>query len=361
MRTVPALIASALFLLPAAARASDRLAIEGYLRPVYELTYRPNAIPLDEYTTGMIGSEAGVSMYGSPLDKFSYDVFLIFGVNGPAITNSSGGVSVSVEEAAVAYHPNGNWDLKVGQMRIPFTVDHMSPNTVLMFPNRAPPNEAFLAGTDLGVLGTFHLSDDLLRVSAGIFNGNELDPVPPSQVRGILYAMRADLTFFGRPFPMVQGDFERGALRLGVGAGLLYHPYYVYDATGANPQRNDDLRFTGSLRAAVAGLYLQGEIYHQQALNQKLNLLTVSDGAYLQAGFYLPIGVEPIARFGYVDLDETNNPRYSNFPEVGINFYPHPQANKPWTLKLSLLYQGENDVTQNDIAHALVFSILYLW
>ena len=367
---------------PAATEAETERSwnLSGYLQPQVGMTWRPDGLPRDRFEYGASATAAGIEIGGQPWSDWRYDVHLIVSgesrevVTGVEAVDSNGdGVpddvsaeseispTLAVERATVTYQPVALAGLVVGQMRIPFTVQEQSPETSLMFPRRSGPNEVFLKGPDLGALAVLTLRGDLVRASAGAFNGSGA-PVGESEERGLVYALRADWNPLG-PFPFGEGDLERGRLRIGLGAGFLYYPARVYDASGYLGTRIRDLRASASFRMAVRGVYLQTEVLRRQRTDSLSSRPVVATGAYGQASWFLPleapIGLAPIARVGYAAEDQGFDPRDTLFLEAGLTLYPHPDD--PDDLKVVAQYLGERRLSEREDAHGAVVQVQLLW
>ncbi len=365
---------------PAADGGERSWNLSGYLQPQVGLTYRPSGLPRDRVEYGAAATAAGIEITGQPWEHWSYHVHLIVagesqevvtgvesvdsngdGVPDDVSTDSAINPSLAVERAAITYQPLPLVGVVVGQMRIPFTVQEQSPQTSLMFPRRSGPNEVFLKGPDLGALAVLTLPGDRVRASLGAFNGSGA-PVGESEERGLVYSLRADLNPLGA-FPFGEGDLERGRLRIGFGAGFLYYPARVYDASGYLGTRIRDLRASASFRLAVRGLYLQTEVLRRQRTDSLSSRPVVATGAYGQGSWFLPIrapiGLAPIARVGYSAEDQGFDPRNTLFLEAGITVYPRPD--EPDDLKVIAQYLGERRLTEGEDAHGAILQLQLIW
>ena len=354
--------------------------LSGYLQPEVGMTYRPSALPRDRLVYGASATSAGIEITGEPWDHWSYDVHLIVAgeslevVTGVESVDTNGdGVpddvnaesevtpSLLVERASITYQPLALFGIVVGQMRIPFTAQEQSPETALMFPQRSGPNEVFLKGPDLGALAVLTVKGDLVRASLGAFNGSGA-PVGESEERGLVYSARVDLNPLG-PFPFGEGDLERGRLRIGLGAGFLYYPASVYDASGYLGSRIRDLRASASFRLAARGFYLQAEALRRQRTDSLSSRPVVATGAYAQSSYFMPVrapvGLAPIARIGYAAEDQGFDPRKTLFLEAGIAVYPRPD--EPDDLKLVAQYLGERRLSEGENAHGAVLQLQLIW
>jgi hypothetical protein len=363
----------ALVALVCAASDAPPIEVSGYVVPQLAFRYRGAALaPRDRWSFGADQTAIGVIATGAPVAKLSYTAHLVLGAELlDAVTgvdtvdrNGDGGpddVSASsaevsgrlIEELTVSFTPVEWLVFRTGQLRIPFTAEGQSPNTSLMFPARSGPNEVFLSGTDLGGLLSVALGG-VMSASFGLFNGTGKAPGGGDE-RGILYALRLDL-HYPEPLPFEEADFSRGGLRAGLGAGVLYYPSEVFDASGYAGMHREDWRFAASVRAAFRGLYLQAEALRRQRTDDISSRPEISTGAYLQASFYLPvlgIGVAPLVRFGWVSADEGFDPRTTIWNEAGLAFYV-PSESRPDAARIIVQYLREWRVTEGEDAHGAV-------
>ncbi len=365
---------------PEAAAEKKSWNLSGYVQPQVGMTYRPDGLPRDRFDVGASATAAGIEIQGEPWERWSYDVHLVVAgesrevVTGVEVVDSNGdGVAddvstdseldptLLVERASITYQPVALFGIVIGQMRVPFTAQEQSPQTALMFPQRSGPNEVFLQGPDLGALAVLSVQGDLLRASVGAFNGTG-QPIGESEERGLVYSLRIDANPLG-PFPFGEGDLERGDLRIGLGAGFLYYPASVYDASGYLGSRIRDLRASASFRLAARGAYLQAEVLRRQRTDSLSSRPVIATGAYAQGSYFLPVrspvGWAPIARVGYAAEDQGFAPRDTLFLEAGLTVYPRPD--EPDALKVVAQYLGERRLSENEDAHGAILQLQLTW
>jgi len=344
--------------------------VSGYVQPQFAVRYRPDALPRDRVEIGMAAARAGLIFEGSIARAWRFRVhFVLSGefleaLVGVEVVDRDGDGSVdavaqttqvlagmALEELSVSWSPLPILELKVGQMRIPFTAQHQSPNTELMFPERSAPNSVFLRGSDLGGLADLRLAGERFRVAAGVFNGSGLSS-GRSNERGPLLALRLDGNPLGA-FPFGEGDLQRGPFRLGVGGGLLWYPSTIYDRSGYVSAHARDLRISGSLRLAVRGFFLQAEVLRYQRTDSLSSRPELATGAYGQLSFLFAVpghfGFAPIARVGWTAEDEGFDPRQTLFVEAGLALYLGSDI--PSAPRLIVQYVGENRMTEQEEAH----------
>ncbi|HEY3353030.1 MAG TPA: hypothetical protein VGQ83_07260 [Polyangia bacterium] len=360
------------------------LTLSGYLQPEFGFKYRARALPGSRWEYGPVGGRTGIIFTGEPLKGWSYVAHLV--IDGNVISSVTGVdavdrngdgavdtinvsrrsvISTLLEETTINYQPVRSFALKAGHFRIPFSLENASPNTALMFPSRAGPNEVFVSGADWGALAVTYLGAGLARAAAGVFRGDSLGFQPVSgYVRGLVLAARADVNPLG-PFPF-EGNLKREPFRLGLGAGLLYRPATQYDWFGNAQTPIDDWRVCATLRLSLYGVYLQGEYLRRWQFDAVSSRPQVADGFYAQ-GFVLVrvrpwLAVAPIGRVGFTRQDLGFDPRRVLWTETGLAFYPvanHPE--KPNVLRLTLQYQGERRLDEGESAHGAALQIQLLW
>jgi hypothetical protein len=354
------------------ARGVDRsLELSGFVKPVFSAVYRGNALPRDQLAVGLTSSTAGVVLRGEPVDHWRYKVFFTVGAGTfPVLvaargidtdnqggvdrvdTETSGALGDIVRETSITWAPTDSFGIRAGRMPVPFTSASQSADTALLFPERAGPNQVFLADDDLGALLEVTLPDDRLLAKGGVFNGTGTGP--SGGQRGVLYLARFDLQPLGR-FAFDETRPLRSKPRLGIGAGLIWHPYRAFDAVGFEQVNITDLRASGSVRFSAAGLTVAVEALHRQQTDDLTSRPITATGAYAQGGWRLPIAVEPIGRLGWAAQDRTFDPRITVWTEGGLNVYPAfgDEASRD-DVRLSFVYQGEHRVTEGETAHGAV-------
>lgn len=366
----------------------DWVKFGGYLNAGFGFTYVPQALPRDEITYGFFG-RAGLVVEARPYEMWRGKLNIIFDAralealtDAQLIDSDSDGVLDDIlltrrqipghiiQDAWVAFEPTDWFYVRAGGMRIPFTLQQQSSNTSTLFPNRSRPNEQFLSGADFGALVGVDAFDGILLASLGTFAGTSLglnigEGVGPIDVtgRGVVFSGRVDVNPFG-DFPFGEGGPFQRDFRLGVGFGAMVRPLTLFDVnTGTEPRSVLDFRMAASLRMTVAGLYLSVEYFRRQQSDSISFRDEVADGAYAQAGFYFPVassvGLEPIARVGFVNEDQTFDPRLTGYVSGGINLYPTTDVGKGDGVRFTLQYLGQRRFTEVEEAHGVRAAIRF--
>jgi len=313
-------------------------------------------------------------IYGEPTRDWMYMLHVVVGANlfdnltsaqavdvdgdgtpDDVVTTSQTVAGLIIEEASLGVQLGDNVAFKVGQMRIPYTMQHQSPNTALLFPVRSGPNRVFLTGSDAGLMFSASGVGGKLRSSLGAFGGSRLTPL--SQVgaaeQGPIFSLRIDLAPTGA-FPFGASDLYRGPVRFELGVGALYSPAAVFDDAGFAQSNVQDIRVSGSARLRGHGFYLQGELLARQRTNSVSDRNDVTIGAYVQAHMLVvqePVAIAPIGRFGWTVEDRDFDPRTTVFAEAGIAIYLRPNDPEPDNLTLLIQYVGEFRRTEGENAH----------
>ena len=361
-------------MLPAQA---DDVQISGYVRPVFQGVYRPTAVPLDQREIRLGTSLGGVIFDGQVTDNWSFRSHLRLGVGtvsvltgvGTVDTNNDGevdGVVSSngeaigqiVREAAVTYSPIDELSIRAGRLKVPFTSQAQASDTALLFSERAGPGRIFHADDDLGALMLVNMADRV-TTSLGVFNGEGMG-VDPVDTRGAVYMSRVDVHPFGS-FEFDESHPQGQDFRLGFGGGLIWHAYTAFDSAGYDNIFVGDLRASGSVRLAVAGLSVSGEVLYRLQRDDLTDRPIQATGAFGQAGWRTPIGFEPIFRIGSLIEDQTFAPRTTRWLEGGMNYYPQQQSDDPNAIRYSVQYTGENRITEQEVAHGIIALVQLIW
>lgn len=336
---------------PTFAQPAATLQVSGYVQPQLGATVRPDALPRDQWQLGLRQSRAGLLLEGEPIEQWGYGVHLL--VAGET------GQTLQLEEATIRYRAMEHLAVRAGQMRVPFTLQHSSANTELIFPTRSAPNNAFLSGIDLGLLATSSLANDRILLHAGIFNGGGLQTGQPvidqTSHRGVLLASRVEYMPLGA-FDTRESDLDRGPLRVGIGVGALVAPTQLYDTSGFQGQRQSDLRLTGSLRVHARGFAWQAEAFHRRRTDSLTARPDIATGAYMQAAYLLG-RIEPVGRVGLSLDDQGFDPRQTRHAEVGFNAYLAGSAHEPDALRASAVYFHEARISEGERAHGALLQL----
>lgn len=361
------------------ARAQPAVHIEGFVKPVFRTVVRTASLPEDRLKIGLTGSRAGIIVHGAPLPTWRYRVFFVVGGNTVSAltgarlvdqdndgavddisTRTRAVLSDLVRETSVTWAPTAGFQVRAGQMPVPFTSAAQSSDVALLFPERAGPNDLFLAEDDLGALMEWHTTENVFSGKAGVFNGTGTGTGLGGSQQGVLGLLRLDLQPLGS-FSFDEANPLRTEPRVGFGVGLLVHPYRQFDGVGFPRTQVVDVRASGSIRVGVGGFTLAVEGLHRHQFDDVTDRPITASGAYAQTGWRLPGGVEPIARGGWAVEDQSFDPRHTIWSEVGLNLYPAITSEDPDqrdAVRITVAYQGEHRLTEGESAHQGVAAML---
>ena len=342
----------------------------GYVSPQFQAVWRPDARPVDQSRVGMTKSKAGLIFDGTVSPHWGFKIhFVVGGETFSALTharpvdeNNDGSTdSVHTEseetigdmvvESTVSYRPVRALQVRLGRMRIPFTSQAQSPNTDLMFPERSGPNQAFIKGSDMGGLLMTDLFEGRLKGSVGVFNGTSTNALTASR-QGILYTARVDVNPLG-DFGFSETSEWAGPFLIGLGAGAIHNPYTAYDSAGYATVSVTDTRTSVGGRMSFYGLYVVAEYLSRQQLDSMSARPVWGSGWYGQAGWHLPMGLEPMFRMGTATIDESFDPQTTRWVDLGLNFYPAIKAKRADQVKITLQYLSENRVDEDERAQGI--------
>jgi hypothetical protein len=329
------------------------------------------------FELGLGATKAGFDVSSRPVLNCRGRLYLVFGSDAVealtsarlADTDNDGAadtvgtttakvVASVIDEASLTWSPPIPVSVRVGRFRVPFTAQAKSADTALLFPSRASPTSVFVGGSDLGVLASV-VGGELVSLGVGVFNGTGLSAGTGSE-KGALLTARFDLTPLGE-FAFDEAPDGNRSPRLGLGAGLLWHPAVVYDGAGEPSVRVQDFRGSFGGRMAVGGLYLAAEGLGRYQTDSLTSRPVIAWGGYAQGSVSVPPGVEPLARVGLVEEDVSFDPQTVAFLEAGLNGYPGWGGEQPDAVRLTALYMGELRLTEGEPAHGLALRAQLKW
>lgn len=368
--------------------------LHGYVQPAFGARYRPQALPRDRWEYGGLSSRAGLIVSGTPAKDFGYVVHLSLDARALQVltdvqlTNLDGrGTELALsrsytpatgtlfEEVSATYKPFSSFvSLRLGAMRMPFTVALRSANTALMFAGRPGPNEVFQSGSDLGGLVLVEPLEGKLRASLGAFSGVSL--AGPAQftpgnvvrggtsARGLAWTARVDANPLG-PLPQAEVDFDHGPVRFGVGVGGILRNGTTFSGNGFELTEFRDVRASASARFSAAGFFAQAEVLRRLFTDNLSSRPAQSSGAYAQASYYAPItrsvGVAPLARVGLTVEAEATLPRKTTYLEGGLALFPRADQTKPESVRVLVQYALERATTDDESAHSVIGQLQILF
>lgn len=361
---------------------SEYLSIEGYIQPQYTYRVRRGARPRDQQEFGAQQTRAGLIFHGNVLPKWSYRAHIVVGSQitrvvtdvdvvdyegdgdgDDLVTNSALVPGLNLEQLWVNYRPvevsssKGmeiiQLNLKLGQMRVPFSKQNKTQNNSLLFPRRNQAVTSFLVSSDLGGLVEADFADKRVSLSGGVFNGTGL-AVNRDNRRGPLWSAQLEVAPLG-----ALGGYESALElnkkpRFAIGTGLLYSPYRLFNTAGDDTlTRARDLLISGSAKFVMHGFYLQGEFIRRQVTDNLSSRPFLSTGAYGQLSYAIPAGkklfIAPLGNFGWTVSEQAVEPLNRYYTSDGLAFYL-PNERQLDAVRVSLLYEGEWRVDEGESA-----------
>jgi hypothetical protein len=361
---------------------SKHLKIEGYLQPQYTYRVRRGARPRDQQEFGAQQTRAGLIFSGHVLPKWSYRAHFVIGSRITRVVTGIDDVDyegdgttdnlavktsivpgVELEQLWVNYNPvrveadNGmeafSLNLRLGQMRVPFSRQNKTQNNSLLFPRRNQVVTSFLVSSDLGGLLEADFADKRVTLSGGVFNGTGL-AVNRDNRRGPLWSAQLEVA----PLGYVCGyecalELDKRP-RFAIGTGMLYSPYRLFDSAGNDTlTRARDLLVSASAKFVMHGFYVFGEFIRRQVTDNLSSRPFVSTGAYGQISYAIPVTkrafIAPLGNFGWAATEQAVAPLNRYYTSDGIAVYL-PNKKRLDAVRVSLLYQGEWLVDEGESA-----------
>jgi len=355
-------------LLATLALAAQGPDIRGYVQPQFVARYRPQGNDVERYEVGMASSRAGLAFEGAATERWSYTLDLVVGADtvlvvgevytgdddfdgefNSIVTDKTPVLASIVRETTTEWRPSDDLGLRVGRMQVPFSTQDLSPDTALMFPNRASPTDSFREPVDLGALLELGQGGELVSGAFGLFNGNGLG-VDTASERGAAVLGRIDWNPAGF-FAFDETDRGWEGFRVGFGLGALWHPYTSFDDSGTIQATHQDFRGSGSVRMATKGVLFSGEFLWSYAFDDLTDRPSTAYGAFGQLGWLQQSGVEPVGRLGFTQEIEGTEPWLIGWAEGGVNVYPIEGDDRD-RVRINLLAQSEHRITEGETALA---------
>ncbi len=329
----------------------------GFVLANGSLTHVPTSVARTR-TTYQLASVLGLSAAGHPLEKWEYEAFITTNVNTD-INGTSG--SFAPELIALTYKPIDHVSLRIGYMRIPFSVGQSSVITNSMFPTRPQPTQLFQGGADAGFLAGYDSEGGKLRGRLGVFDGLSLNTVVPDHTtRGPVISVSTEVSPLGE-MPRIEGDYKKSDFRFALAAGLVYRVGTAFDRSGYSGLGVDDLGVAFAARMAFKGLYVQGEYLQYRRTDTLSGRPRVTRGTYGEASYHVRVkrmGLSPMARLGWSEGDAGFYPLEIITGNVGFAFFPRGDLDDRGRVRLVLEYQGERRVAEGETGYGALGSVM---
>lgn len=218
-------------------------------------------------------------------------------------------------DAFIGYAPVRDFNLRVGQTKVPFNRQTVISSSALQFTDRSVVLSELALERDVGI---YAFSKDLfglgkrLQYQLGVFGGDGRNRL--SSRSGLLWVARLEVSPFGKFDSYSESDHARSStpgLQLGFGGALNKNTVRERSTTGTSYTLGgfDYMHLEADMMFKWAGFSLQAEWLWRHAPVQSLSALQPDGttqteyarpawGYFVQAGYYMPVGLELAARYG---------------------------------------------------------------
>jgi phosphate-selective porin len=217
---------------------------------------------------------------------------------------------IIVRDAYMTFHASPAFNLRVGQMKVPFNRQRVNSSSSLQFVDRSLVNNELNLDRDVGLHA---YATDLfgtggrLTYSLGLFAGEGRNRVLPDP--GLLVAGKLRLAPFGKLNELVEADLERAPEpRLAVGLAAAFNGRSKRERSTIGGFFEGDDAHADYFHACLDALFLwrgvsfAGEVIARSAINVSGGAPTRSAlGAFVQGGYMLTDHVELVARAGRIE------------------------------------------------------------
>lgn len=346
----------------AAPEPTERLypkAVSGFLLANGLLQSVPSAIPKNR-TDYNLTTVVGASASGHPFEHIDYIAYVTGNLSTDAINGTAG--SFQPEQIAVTYKPLDGFSVQGGYLRIPLSIGQATVIANSLFPTRAEPTALFQGGADAGLLASYESPEGRLRVKAGLFDGLSLRYATSNvTTKGEVLSGYAEVSPLGAMSPL-EGDFKGSPFRFSLTGALVYRNGSAFAPNGYRTADFNEFRLALSLRAAVRGLYVQGEYLQSSSVNDIIGRRRISRGAYGEASYHvLPkerLGLAPMARLGWSEQDADFFPLHVITGHAGLALYPRGDLAQRGGVRLVIEYLSERHIEERETAYGGLASVM---
>jgi phosphate-selective porin OprO and OprP len=249
---------------------------------------------------------------------------------------------IPIRDAQMIWTGLRDFNLRVGQMKVPFNRERVISSSALGMVDRSNVNAELNLDRDVGIMlqsrDLFGLGE-ILRYNLGVFGGDGRNRTLSRT--GLLYAARIEVAPFGGFDDYSEVDFKRASkprLALGFAAAYSESTRRVRATTGETFELGtvDYRHGVADLIFKLSGLSLHSEILFRKSPQTVLagtdaagNTITEyarsAWGYMFQAGFMVSEHLEPALRYGEVRPVGTSNPELVRDREIGgaLSYYFH--------------------------------------
>jgi len=238
-----------------------------------------------------------------------------------------------LRDAYVTWSSARDFNVRVGQMKVPFSRQRVVSSSALQMVDRSPVVSELNLDRDVGIQV---FSKDLwglgrLGYAVGLFGGEGRNRL--GRAAGLLYTARLEAWPFGAFDDFVEGDLQRlGRIRLALGMNAGYNQNTNRPrSTIGTPYPAGDVDYLHAGADATLkwrGWSLTSEVMHRRASrpSDDLTLPTRSGwGAYLQGGMMVAARWEITGRFSHLAPDRGTDATFTRAREMGagVSYYLH--------------------------------------
>lgn len=255
-----------------------RLNLYGYVQPRF--TY--NALETAPDTDGFVIQRGKIGLRGYVFKKELNYGFLM---NLATRTANSG--NAVLDDYFIDWVPKDYLGIKVGQFKVPFLMQELTPDTVLQFVDRSSSTAFFSFVRDIGL--DIHgkiLKDNQLIYHLFTFNGDGVNTINSNQ--GLMVGARLEYSILGSYLP-TESDID-GSEKSQLGVGLAY--VFADSQNGAGTMTENGTLPAGGTMASNATIDA-GWKYRRFSLFGAANLTRTHEGAELTNWGYT-------GQFGYM-------------------------------------------------------------
>jgi len=250
----------------------------------------------------------------------------------------------AVTDAYLEVSPHGWVDVRLGQMKVPFSLHRLASDTRRQLPEGVAFLDEAGVGRDIGAdvaVAVPIAGKTRVVLTSGVYNGEGANRIQNVNQR-YLFAQRVLVTPLGARKGVFEGTHRAlpdGAVYLGLGGGWLYD----YAGDGATAQESNT--FGVELQAAWDVLSLQAEALDQELVHANASVADYHvKGAYGQLGCFVPAPWvrDHLELVGRVELSEPN----TAFGAADGEAQPDLQAKQTIIGGMNLYVRGAADVAQ---------------
>ena len=239
-----------------------------------------------------------------------------------------------LRDAYVTWAPGRGVNLRVGQMKVPFSRQRVVSSSALQMPDRSIVITELSLDRDVGLqMFSRSLLGGKMGYAVGIFGGEGRNRV--ARAAGALYTARLEAWPFGQFDDYVEGDVQRSqAWRVAFGGGVGYnHNTNRPRSTTGTPYPAGDFDYGhagADILVKKSGWSITSEIMYRDAdrdtsaivMNGGLSVIHSRSGwgGFVQGGKMITDRIELTARYGRLQPSAETDPTFFDARELGGGF-----------------------------------------